>query len=62
MAKMDELAPFLLLKPGKEFEAVRNSYIESLTANLMSYQSRLVQVRMLAWEVVLLFFQMLNNA
>ena len=44
MAKMNELAPFLLLKPGKEFETLRNSYIESLTTNLMSYQSRLVQV------------------
>ena len=62
MAKMDELAPFLLLKPGKEFEAVRSSYIESLTANLMSYQSRLVQVRMCVWGVVVVFFQMLNYA
>ncbi|XP_028393981.1 uncharacterized protein KIAA0825-like isoform X2 [Dendronephthya gigantea] len=44
MAKLDELAPFLFLSPGKEFEAVRNSYIESLTTCLMSYQSRLVQI------------------
>ena len=44
MKKINELAPFLLLKPGKEFEAVRNAYLESVTSNLMSYQSRLVQV------------------
>ncbi len=50
MKKMDELASFLLLKPGKEFEAVRNSYIESLTTNLMSYQSRIVQVYPFVFE------------
>jgi hypothetical protein len=51
MGKMDELAPFLLLKPGKEFEAVRNSYVESLTTNLMSYQCRLVQVSIHTLEI-----------
>lgn len=41
VAKTDELLPFLLLKPGKEFDAVRTSFVDSLSTVLLAYHSRL---------------------